>query len=495
VTKTNFEKLVGWDADFYKELSDDDCIVCLTEREVYIIGQITNALRWKATRWIGDIAGLDFDLIASNLEYKLSERMTCQNITTLLEKLQSLETKIDYIFEQTATDNGDVIPDETTTAWDVTTPEEFSEDFTYTTDGCDTEDKDALYGAIFQLVRYVNQVNIDALQQLSQIGNVAQQIDKLISAATGGLTPLDEVAGYVDFLVNELLEEYEATVDEELLETVTCDLFCIAVSSNCSINMSDVINYYGSKIGSTALDLTSSLANVMQFAAIGTFSGDEYFYFMTTFQFITVALTDHFFNVDSMSGYMTQLAAGANSPDNDWTLLCDACPPLYRKLTVNFAYGQGDWIAKAASGDPAILGTFTGSRWHGTETTDESRKAVYAAWDDFDPTWRVRDVKIYHEQTGAPANAANARAVKFRPTIDSTTGEQTPIASSGLTNGVFERCGNFTTYGTGFHQCIVQLVCVNDEDSQVYLDKVEFLFELNYAPDKAVITEDDDICV
>jgi len=497
MTKTNFDKLVRWDADYYKSLTDDDCIVCLTEREVYLVGQILDMLRWKNTRWVGNLIGLDFDLIASNLEYKLSERMTCQNISTLLEKITTLENKIDYVFNSTATDNGDTPPTESTPAWDETTPEEFAEEFSISTDGCDTDDKDAIYAGIYQLVRYVNQVNIDALQSMSQLGNLASQIDKLISAATGGLTPFDEVASYVEFLMTELIDEYEATVDEALLETVTCDLFCIAIDSNCTINLSDVINYYGSKIGSTALDLTNSLLNVMQFAATGTFSGDEYFYFMTTFQFITVALTDHFFDVDSMENYKTQILAGMNSPDNDWTLLCDECPPIYRLLTHNFAYGMGEFeflIAPGGSSCPGdTLGIVESGRIKGVHCGAQNAIGVTMPLDTTD---RLRGVKLYLERRNGITNGTYDQETV---TMVRAAGNVNFIQGGFRENGVIERCGRnavapyYHTTGTALE---IRIGVFYDADplSEIFLDKVELLFEPNHAPDRAVIIYDDNIC-
>jgi hypothetical protein len=489
MSKTNFDKLVRWDADYYNSLTDDDCIICLTEREVYLVGQIREMLTWRSTRWIGNTLGLDLDLIASNLEYKLAERMTCQNLTKLIEKLQVLENKIDYVFEQTIIDNGDTLPDENTAGWDVTTPEEFAEEYTYTSDGCDTADKDALYGAIYQLVRYVNQVNIDALQELSQVGNLATQIDKLISAATGGLTPMDEVAAYVDFLVNELLEEYEAIVDETLLEEVTCDLFCIGVSSNCNLSISDVINYYGSKIGSTAIDFTNSILSIMQFAATGTFAGDEYFYFMSVFQFITVGLTDHFFGVDSMSNYMTQMAAGANNPDNDWTLLCDECPELYRRWSHDFAYGLGDFTIEN--------GSLVGGRIRGVDIGAEKLAAVKMP---FDASWRVKGVAVTHERIGGVGDGGkDAVYRRFRVTEGSDTGG-TNLPDGGFQgNGVIRTCYNHAVAPLWFDGYVELWIGVNVSDfdlgtNDIYLSKIEILFELNYAKERAVITEDSNIC-
>lgn len=338
---TNFTKLTRWDADYYKSLTDDECIVCLTEREVYLLNEAIRAIRWSGTRWIGNIIGLDFDEIASNLQYRLDERMTCQNISDLLQKITQLETKIDYIFNETVINEGDTIITPETSPYDLYTPEELDEQFSIATDGCDTPDKDALFAGIREFVDYVHKSNIDALENIGQASGVAEQAGRLISAMPlFGLLPFDEVADYTAFLMTELLDEYEATVDEALLESVTCDLFCRAVASNCTFNFSDAVNYFGSKLGTTLFDLYDDLASVVQFALTGTFSGDDYFYFMCTFQFIAVAVADHFFNVHGIDKYMIEVAAGMNSPDNDWTLLCDACPTFYWYLSLDFANGQ-----------------------------------------------------------------------------------------------------------------------------------------------------------
>jgi hypothetical protein len=489
MSKTNFEKLVRWDADYYKELTEDDCIVCLTEREVYIIGQITDMLRWKRTRWIGDILGLDFDLIASNLEYKLSERMTCQNLSNLVEKIEQLELKIDYIFNETTINEGDTLPTLETLPYDVTTPEQFAEEFSIATESCDEEDKHELYSGIRQFVNYVHNANIDALQKIQQAGNLAAQSKRLISGIPVlGLLPFDEIADYTAFIIDELLDEYEATVDETLLETVTCDLFCIAVASDCNFRLSDAINYYGSKIGTTALDLTASLANVVQFALTGTFSGDQYFYFMTTFQFIAVAVADSYFSVNGMDSYMLQVAAGMNSPDADWMLLCDECPQLYRLHTTNFAYGLGEWTIDT--------GTLESGRMRGAD--GGSVCTIELNWNDFDPTWEIRAMKIYYERIGGTSSASDQQIGKAREIANSNTSSRDYFNSNGTPNGISTACGSLglsPAYDSNFVQLMV-FARVNDPSdvSDIYIDKIEILFSINHAPLDAVVTDDGELC-
>lgn len=496
MTKTNFEKLIRWDADYYNELTDDDCIVCLTEREVYLVGQITDALKWKNTRWIGDILGLDFDLIASNLEYKLAERMTCQNIGDLLQKITQLEQKLNVIYNDTVTDNGGTIPDENTRANEVHDAADMAENFSVAMDACEVADKDELYAGIAQFVRYVNQMNIDALQNIAQAGNVADQAARLVSGTPIiGLLPFDEIIDYVEFLMDELLDEYEATVDEELLQQVTCDLFCIAVNSNCVFNLSDAINHYGSKLGSTALDLFSSLANVVQFAATGTFSGDEYFYFMSVFQFITVAISDEFFGIHGMDNYMLQFAAGANSPDNDWTLFCDDCPLMYRVMTYNFEYGEQGWELENL-GVASTKGVWSGNRWEGTITQFSEKNCQITR--PHDPAHRIHAVKLYKSRSGGIASGdKETSSITIRPTANSATG-QTVISAGGFEdNGDTVRCVDQISsgsYWTGINEIAVGAQVRDVEGSTIYITQVDVVYMINHAPVGAVITLDANIC-
>lgn len=489
---TNFTKLTRWDADYYKTLTDDECIVCLTEREVYLLNEAIRAMRWSSTRWIGNIIGLDFDEIASNLQYRLDERVTCQNVNDLLQKISQLETKINAIYNDTIVDNGGTVPTPETSPYDLRTPEQFDEEFSIATDGCDTPDKDALFAGIREFVDYVNKANIDALQNIGQAGGTSEQVGRLISGIPViGLLPFDEVADYVAFLMNELLDEYEATVDEALLETVTCDLFCIAVANNCTFNLSDAINYYGSKLGTTLFDLYDDLANVVQFALTGTFSGDDYFYFMSTFQFIAVAVADSYFNVQGMDKYMIEVASGMNSPDNDWTLLCDACPTFYRLWSHEFVRGLGDFVI--------IAGTLDGGRIKGGDSG--TSRVIELNLNDFNPAWRIRGVKMYGERLGGTSSANDVDLFKAREIADSNTNSRDYISTSGVGNGAIERCGKISTspfYDNNFVQ-LMPYAKVNDPSnlSDVYLDKIEILFESSvghYKPG-SVITEDGDICV
>lgn len=503
---TNFSKLVRWDADYYNSLpGDDECIICLTEREVYLLSEAIHAIRWVRTRWIGNILGMDFDKIASDLEYKLEERLTCQTLTQTIQDLQIQVTNLQNTIENNIDPAPDYDPNETTITQqypDGKESAEYVENFTVSTDGCDTEDKDALWSATREIVNYIHAVNMDALQNISQLGNISDQIDRLIAATPLGLLPLDEAFGYATFILEELLEEYEATVDEELLQEVTCDLFCRFVANGCSIDMVDVANYMAQQIGSGFDAYVNTFADVLQFATTGTVSGDEIFYAFSLIQLVAATLAEHFFNVKSAQQYIIRAMTGLNSPDNDWTLLCVDCPPLFRHWTWDFANGMGDWqfevtTAAAACGAGIVMGELDGNSLKGVHCSSQN---LISAKHPFDPTWRVVSARmVTRRENGISNGTYDYSNASLRPTAGSDVGSIGMFFGGFRPNGEDIRCAVETSapfyWDTGNELVIRAGVSYdNDPVSAIYIDKIELLFQIDYSNPEGTITELSTLC-
>jgi hypothetical protein len=497
---TNFKKLVRWDADYYKGLTEDDCIVCLTEREVYLVGQIIEVLTWASTRWLGDITGLDFKAISAQLEHKLSERMTCQNITTLLQKITQLEAKIDYVFNETVVNEGDTVfnPD-TTVMDDISTPEEMQTgDMAVQAEVCDNDGKNQIYGAVSQVVRYIVGLNTDLLQRFEQaVGNLAEQAETLLSAfPPTDLLAVDEAAKYTAFLTQELQEEYEATVDEELIQDTICDIFCIAVANNCKLTMWDIYNYFGSKVDPSFTNAALTYANLVNFAFTGTFSGDMYFHYLCYFQLASAAFTGAV-DGNGLETYERQIAAGFNSPDADWMIHCIECPPMWRKITYDF-FIQNEWELDTL-GIASTKGEFVGGRWKGT-LTQFDQKNIQITNSEIEPDMQLVATAVYVEIVGT--TSGNSGIVIGRPTEDSGTGQITIDTISGLPSNDSSRfCQHRITtpfYWTGLTQIGVGFNAFNTGDAvDVYIDKIELYYNMNHAPERAIITTvaPDEICL
>jgi len=355
------EKMVRWDADFYNTLSDDDCIICLTEKQVYLVGQIIDQLTWQRTRWIGDTSALDLKAIAGNIEYRLAERMTCQTLNRLMQQIQILT---DIVV------NGAEIPvivPDTTVMEDIFPLAEQQSTIFADTENCGTEDKDAMFGASKALVDYITQANQDFLEQVSQAGNVPDRIAELISASPLGILPVDEAVDWLTFIAEELLDEYNAMVTQELLETFYCDIFCLAVANDCSFTSDILLSYLQSKVPTGIGDAADTFADLVQFGLTGTFSGEDYFWYMCYFQVWSRFAGQVWFGARGISGLAIAAQTGLNSPDADWSILCEECPesvePFAPIITHNFPCNP---FAPSASG--TIIGEQSAGVWRMSST-------------------------------------------------------------------------------------------------------------------------------
>lgn len=404
----------------------------------------------------------------------------------LTAQLAPINSTITTLYQQQLINNG-FVP-ETSTPSDYYTPE-YLQDLGVQADTCDTAGKDKIYGAVDQLVRYIHTVNVDFLQELSQAANVPQQVERFVAAVPGvGILPFDELIGYTAFLVDELLAEYNATADETLLQTVICDLFCIAVNSGCRFDSNDVYNYFAGKVSPTFSNSTTTLANLIQFAITGTFAGDDYFYFLCYFQLAVAGLKQKFMGIQGVETYALQMAAGFNSPDNDWFIFCISCPTQYRVWSWDFANGLGEWVIDA--------GTLESGRIRGTASTNPKLANVKMT---FDPTWRVIGVRINNERIDGIANGSHdTRRFCLRPTANSNTGEIAAMTGGFLGNGVRVDCVDQAgaSYWSGGNQVYAQFGVSEaiPATCEIYIDKIEILFDVAYAKPGAVITEDSDLC-
>lgn len=351
---TNWEKVVGWDADFYKSLPDEDCIVCLTEKQVYLLAQTLDQLTWERTRWTGDKSSLDFDAIASEVQYALRERMTCEKLTDLIEQVQLLT---DIIVNNQA--SVPTINYETTVMEDIFPLSEQEATTLAQTETCDTPARDAVFGACRSLVQYLTQANQDFLERVSQAGNVPDRISEIIAATPLGILPLDEAVGWLTFIAEELLDEYNATVDTELLDAFTCDLFCLATDNDCHLTSDILLSYLQSKVPATIGNVADTLFDLVQFALTGTFSGNDYFWYMTYFQVWVRFAGQVWFGQRGISGIAIAAQTGLNSPDNDWTLLCTDCPAPYPSIISGWCLTGDVWGNVAQEGVNTWLVSFT----------------------------------------------------------------------------------------------------------------------------------------
>lgn len=372
-----------------------------------------------------------------------------------------------------------------TTIFDNYPPEALADEFV-AADVCDTGGKDEIYGAIDRLVRYIHAVNVDFLQEISQAANVPEQASRFVSAVPGvGLLPFDELLTYTSFIVNELLAEYNATADETLLQTVICDLFCIAVNTGCVINLFDIYEYFKSKTSPSLELATSTLANLVQFAITGTFSGDDYFYFLCFFQLSMVALKSRFLATQATSIYAQQLAAGFNSPDNDWEIFCVDCPTMMRKYVYDLKLGlpEGAILDSGTFESNGLLGVVSGSN-KGLQIRLKAQSS-----------WRLRGVEMYVHREGSSSSSGSDFAV-FRRNTQAGVASGSIGTSGGIGNGDIINCRYFNPADTiaAIEYMVTAGVSGNLATDIIRLEKIVVYWAPESYKPGAVLVELEDIC-
>jgi hypothetical protein len=336
-------------------------------------------------------------------------------------QLASTESTLTNIYQQNLTNSGFDV--NISVVNDYNTPQEL-QDVGAAAETCDTAGKDAIYGACRSLVDYIHAVNLDVLQEIGQAANLPDQVNRLISAIPGvGLLPFDEAFSYAAFLVNELTDEYNATVDEELLQNVTCDLFCLSVANNCRLDMFDVFNYFSGKFPGELSTYTTTLAQMVQFAITGTFTGDDYFYFLCAFQLLIAGLDQKILSNQGFTPYAMQIRAGLNSPDNDWSIFCVDCPDFeFWVLEHDFRHaGLGDFyiqtIGSTVRGNLTSNGVESAVNTPGVGEQQESIAVIL----NFDVPYDIETMDALWKQEVQSSGSANLVTFQGASAVDFVT--------------------------------------------------------------------------
>jgi hypothetical protein len=171
------------------------------------------------------------------------------------------------------------------------------------------------------------------------------------------------------------------------------------------------------------------------------------------------------------------------------------CASEYKVWVWDFSNGMGDFtfdVAPFGSSCPGTtLGVLEDGRIKGVQCGPSSNEIAILM--DFETTWRIRSVKLHLERRNGITHGVND-AERFH--MIPTGGD--PIIGGFRENGVIERCGVRTVtpfYWSGASQIRISLGVRYDDSplSEIFLDKVEIMFEADYAKG-GYITDDDNLC-
>ena len=348
-TTTNLTKLVSWDIDEYQAFTDDECYVCLTEKEMYLIRNSLRVMEWW-TRWTSELNTTlpDIATIAENLAFKVSGEQ-CLDICQAIIECIDTDTDVQNAIRDFAQLNtGYNTPSNNSIA---------NETGLINPTDCDY---DEIWGNAVALWTIINQTTIDTLEILKQSTNRLQILADAISAIPViGSLPIDEAIGFVDQVTTWSLANYEAGLTVTLEQQIQCDLFCLMIE-DCTFSFDDLFQYFQ---GYFTEDLSFyTLLQYMTWMTGVAPTGEPIVYLMTVFQLYIVSIGEKYFGVNTADFYA--ISAQLGEPDNDWELLCDECAPEITRLGGN---GNADMAVIAWGGAPPYTLT-TGTYNAGSDT-------------------------------------------------------------------------------------------------------------------------------
>lgn len=186
-------------------------------------------------------------------------------------------------------------------------------------------DKDQLWAGMIGLVQQMNRNNEDFLEQMEVLTNIIERVTDLIRAIPVFETlPFDDVINFVNTLFSDITENYLAEYTTEYENTLACELFCLALTSDtCYLSFDQMYNVFRDRL-LASFTVESALVDVIQFLASGTWSGSQVADFMFMFQMQCIRSASKFLAINLLS-LQKMFDVGADEPNTGWEALCTDC--------------------------------------------------------------------------------------------------------------------------------------------------------------------------
>lgn len=285
--------------------------------------------------------------------------VNCDDVADCIETSPAVQVSINNYLEQ----NGQINPDSggQTATMDTRLPDHATETVATDPDPCDL---DALWAGIREMVERIDGEGRDLLEDLAVLNDKVQQIERFIN-----LVPIigDFIVSVADFfteLVPDLLNDYNAYSSPTALDAVACDIFEMVCSDCRYPTYDELLDYFGSHsmAGLPQLEV-STMAQIWEVAKtlpVGTPS--IVWYTVNALQCIVLGLGGTWVGNFGRRTFGIWCSFGEDNPNDNWTILCDACPDPPFELFIDFNL-NATGVNPPASPSPVEI--FLGS-WNAT---------------------------------------------------------------------------------------------------------------------------------
>jgi hypothetical protein len=183
-------------------------------------------------------------------------------------------------------------------------------------------DYDALFGAIKQLIQYIDRALTDLFEIIESTSNGFER-----AAIIGEGVPIsdelgvDTVANSFDQALEEVAENYAANFTIALENEYSCALFCL-VQDTCVLDFQSFADYFMDRVG-TIISI-ESFEDSIEWFLVGSFSGSQIPDAAFAIAMTALAYGSSIAQLD-MSTISAGMLAALDEPDSTWDILCPDC--------------------------------------------------------------------------------------------------------------------------------------------------------------------------
>jgi hypothetical protein len=195
-------------------------------------------------------------------------------------------------------------------------------------------DLDVLFAMCTAIIDQIHTNNQDFLEILEAASNPTERARNVISAIpVVGLLPIDEAIEFIDQLVEEIQENYDAQWTTSIRDELRCALFCKAKeATDCIITFDMIVSIFEDRLN-YYLDPAAVAAALVQYFLLSTWAGSTVVDIMSLIQ---VAFWREASNWLGVNIRTLQIVARLviDNPDPDWEILCTDCATITSPLTI-----------------------------------------------------------------------------------------------------------------------------------------------------------------
>lgn len=209
----------------------------------------------------------------------------------------------------------------------------------------ENDDLDALFGGITFLVDTIHDAIVD-FNEDAEAANNSRELGQILFGAIPVIEtlPFDEMSEYADTLFEQIIEVFNSQWDTTPItgsrDRIRCALFCAARDNDNSLTWDMVSQYFFERTSFTWSGTLNIMLDFANFVATGTWSGEAV---------VDIAFGNFAAAMSGMGKFgemifpslTALLQLGQDTPDPDWEIVCEDCPPPPEVPNLSFSPTAG----------------------------------------------------------------------------------------------------------------------------------------------------------